>query len=218
MQNAHDYLTLRLVFVGFLLFLWGCGCPPDVKLGEIRLRKPDFLQFTGAESLTYTNATTNETSIFNGIDPGYNTSKLIVASLCSKPPISNQVSYYESIPFATKIYRGKGIDYQLSYFYKSFDPVQGDTASYIDALNIAGARFSLNILVSDRGKPALRSTPLVKQQDQARVIADTIINGMPYQQVYCHKDTSPSVFFTRNRGVVAFLRDGAWWYQTGLRP
>ncbi|RYF78372.1 MAG: hypothetical protein EOO39_01620 [Cytophagaceae bacterium] len=210
--------SIYLVLISFSLLLGSCGCPPDVKLGEVRLIKPDFLQFSGAESLTYTNATTSETSIFNGIDPGYNTSKLIVASLCSKPPISNQISYYESIPFATKIYRGKGVDYQLSYFYKTFDPVQGDTTSYVDALNIAGSRFSLNILVSDRGKPALKSTPLVKQQDQARVIADTIINGKRYQQVYCHKDTPPSVFFTRDRGVVAFLRDGTWWHQTGFHP
>ena len=180
--------------------------------------KPDFLRLSGTASMTYTNVTTGETFALRSEPMEYSSEKILYASLCTKPPISSQISYYESVPFASKRYKSSGTVYdEIHYYYKVYSPVQGDTTSYVDLLSIAGRQINMYILVSDRGKPNVRSLPLVKDKDRTRIIADTVLNNQPYRQVYCQA-TNPTVFFTIDRGVVAFQRTGAWWFQTGFRP
>lgn len=212
---------MHTLCLGILLLstwlLFSCVCPPDVKLGEIRLAKPQFLELSGTESMTYTNSMTGEVIIFKGEPMQYSTEKLIVASLCTKPPISSQFSYFEIVPFASKRYKTGGTQYEEMYFYYNvFTPVQGDTTSSIDLLSINGKQISMNILVSDRGKPTVRSLPLISAKNQTRVVADTMINSQRFQQVYCQV-LKPTVYFTPIRGVIAFYRNEAWWFQSGFK-
>ena len=204
---------LALISIGLLL--GGCGCPPDVKLGDIRLMKPNFLQLSGTESITYTNASSGETLVLLGTPMEYSIEKVLYASLCSKPPIDSQVSYYESVPFASKRYKSGGVQYEdMHFYYRVWTPVQGDTSSCVDLLSVA----DLMIVVSDRGKAAVHSIPLVKsKEEQTRIIADTILNNQRYRNVYC-KPIAPMSFFTTDRGVVAFRRGNVWWHQTGFKP
>lgn len=220
----------KLVSISFPLTLIGsvylmgmlvsCGCPPDKKLGEVRLTNPQFLQLSGTESITYTNATTGEKLLFRGAEMEYSTEKVIVATLCSKPLLSQQISYYESVPFSSKRYIGyidgrQGTE-ELHYYYRvHYGGFQSDTASYADLLDISGHKISMSLLASDRGKPNIRSFLLFNLSAQFRLIADTTINNQRFQQVYC-KTTNPTVYFTSNKGVIAFFRDGAWWFQTGF--
>lgn len=200
--------------------LVSCGCPPDKKLGELRLVNPQFLRLSGTESMTYTNATTGEKLLFRGAPMEYSTEKVIVATLCSKPPLSQQISYYESVPFSSKRYtgysEGRSGTEDLHYYYRVYGGSQGDTTSYADLLNINGYHISMNLLASDRGKPGVRSFPLFNSASQFRLITDTTINNQRFQQVYCQA-TTPMVYFTSNKGVIAFFRDGTWWFQTGFR-
>lgn len=206
---------------GFALFLsWlliGCVCPPDQKLGEMRLAKPQFLSLSGTESMTYTNSSTTQTLVLRGEPVEYNVEKLLVATLCQKTPVDIQFSYYESVPFATRRYKSSGIRLEeLRYTYKVFDPAQGDTTSYVDMLQIWGMQLDMSVLVSDRGKPTARSLPLLRDKAAIRVVADTTINNRSFQQVY-RQAVNPTVCFTSTRGVIAFYRDGAWWLQTGFQ-
>lgn len=222
MMNIKKLQNIKYVIrLGFVLsltwLLFRCGCPPNIKLGEIRLMKPQFLGLSGTESMTYTNSVTGETLIFKGEPMQYNAEQLVTASLCAKPPISSQFSYYEIVPFASKRYKTGGTQYEEIYlYYKVFTPVQGDTTSSIDLLSISGRQINMNILVSDRGKATVGSLPLISGINQARVVADTIINNQRYQQVYCHV-VKPTVCFTPTRGVIAYYRNEAWWFQTGFR-
>ena len=216
LQNAKHAICLGFV-LSLTWLLFGCGCPPNVKLGEIRLMKPQFLGLSGAESMTYTNAATGETLLFEGEPMQYDTEQLIVASLCTKPPISSQFSYYEVVPFVSKRYKTGGTQYEEIYlYYKVFTPVQGDTTSSIDLLSISGRQISMNIMVSNRGKATVGSLPLISGTNQTRVVADTVINNQRYQQVYCQA-TKPTVCFTATRGVISYYRNEAWWFQTGFR-
>lgn len=215
-QNAKHAICLGFV-LSLTWWLFSCGCPPNVKLGEIRLMKPQFLGLSGTESMTYTNSATGETLVFNGEPMQYNTEQLIIASLCTKPPISSQFSYYEIVPFASKRYKTRGTQYEEIYLYhKLFTPVQGDTTSSIDLLSISGRQITMNILVSNRGKATVGSLPLISGINQTRVVADTTINNQRYQQVYCQV-AGPTVYFTATRGVIAFYRNETWWFQTGFR-
>lgn len=167
--------------------------------------------------MTYTNSMTGELLAFRGEPMQYNSEKLIVASLCAKPPISSQISYYEVVPFASKRYKTEGPQYEEIYLsYKVYTPVQGDTTSSIDLLSIAGRQISMSILVSDRGKATASSLPLISGNNQTCIVADTTINNQRFQQVYCLV-VKPTVYFTPNRGVIAFYRNEAWWFQTGFR-
>lgn len=212
---AHtSRLGIVLSLIGLLL---SCVCPPDKKLGEIKLTKPQFLGLSGTESMTYTNSSTSQTLVFRGEPMEYNVEKILVATLCQKTPVSIQFSYYESIPFASRRYKTSGVQYEeIRYYYKVFDPVQGDTTSYVDLLSISGRQVNMQILVSDRGKPALRALPLIRDKAAIRVVADTTINNQRFQQVYCQA-FNPTVCFISTKGVIAFYRDEAWWFQTGFR-
>jgi hypothetical protein len=176
--------------------------------------KPNFLRLTGTESITFTNAGTGATLVLSGTPMEYTTDKIIYASLCSKPPVSSQFSYYESIPFVSKRYKSTGVSYEdIHYYHRVFTPVQGDTSSCVDLLSVA----DLQIVVSDRGKPSVHSIPLIKDKEEnIRIIADTVLNNQRYSQVYC-ATKNPITFFTTDRGVIAFRRGNTWWYQTGFK-
>ena len=179
--------------------------------------QPQFLRLSGAESMTYATSPNGATFVVQGGPLAYNVDKIYVSTLCSKAPFSSQISYYESIPFASKRYKSSGVLHEeIGYSYKVFDPIQSDTASCVDLLSVNGNQVSLNIPVSDGGKPAVRLLPLVNNKMQFRIIADTMINNQRFQEVCCQK-LNPTAYFTRDGSVIAFYRKETWWFQTGFR-
>jgi hypothetical protein len=196
-----------------------CTCPPNVKLGDVRIQKLDFFPFKGGESFTFVNQN-DETMVFNDITEKSFSNHIVISSLCTKAPISSQYTYYEGTPVYNLTYQAKYQFNTLSivYQYLTVNTDQPDTVlldrfdvtlrNNPNYYNLAG----FSIVASTRGNDQkLKTKNIDINNDSVAVAKDTLIFKTRFQKVYSNK-RNPKLLYTEKYGIVAFFLNSEWWY------
>jgi len=218
----------RLSVAGIMAMLTSCFlegiklCPKDENRGRLKLTNPTFSPYQGNEVLKFTNQSGHLLTLTNfEYDVLSTHQRLIMSTPCYKSDFVKQQIYYE-IPRLYVSYRQNKSDHLSTIMYSfgiqdlRLDHSSNDTLLAEDLTiinNFTKPSTTLRILVSDRGNQA-RFDPIKSQYPRLinyRMISDTVLGGHSYKQVYCSKEL-PSLFFTRQEGIVAFKDDKEWWY------
>jgi hypothetical protein len=218
-----------MIFVGLLSSLMGCflgieSCPEDQKIGQLRLTNPTFSPYRGNEVLTFSNQSGNQLRLTNFEYATLSTEqRLVVSTPCYKSDWNKQVIYYDSPRIFVSYRQSKSdylntIDYSFGIQDLRVDQSTSDTLLAEDLTiynNFNRPSSGLRVLVSDRGNRARFDSirGQYPQLIQYRLIADTVLNGRPYKRIYCLK-VSPTLFFTKSEGIIAFKDQQDWWYRT----
>jgi hypothetical protein len=196
-----------------------CTCPPNVKLGDVRMKNPGFFPFKGGESFTFINKN-GETMVFSDVSDKPYPNEIIISSLCEKAPISNQYTYYEGSPNYNLTYQAKYQFNTLSivYQYLTVNTDQPDTV-LLDRFDVTLRNnpnyYSLtgfSIVASTRGNDQkLKTKNIDIHNDSIAVTKDTLIFKTRFQKVYSNK-RNPKLLYTEKYGIVAFVFLNEWWY------
>jgi hypothetical protein len=222
METLMKTKTLFLFF-SFLISLQmfvgcqGCVCPEDIKLGEVKMLNPTFFPYKGGEILQFINDKNETISLVDSSDKQYE-NKIVVESLCTKPPISSQISYYLGTPsyFLRYVNTNAKLRIDVSFRTWSTQQLPNDSVFYDNCtINVQDRQTrignNLNILVSDRGNSKLLGSNFLKRYEATKLVRDTIINKINYKNVY--RDTQNSkVCYAEKIGIVSFFHNNQWWY------
>ena len=195
----------------------GCVCPDDIKLGEVKVLNPAFFPYKGGETLQFVNDKNEIISLVDSSDKQYE-NKIIVESLCTKPPISSQFSYYLGTPRYYLRYTNTIAKLRIEASFGTINTQQlpKDSVLYdYCSINVRSRGLNtnnnLNILVSDRGNAKLLSPNFLKTYENIRLVKDTVINKINYRNVY-YDAKNNGVCYAEKVGVVSFLHSNQWWY------
>ena len=158
--------------------------------------------------------------VFNDVSENQYPNHIIVSSLCTKAPISNQYTYYEGTPAYNLTHQAK---YQIStltmrYNYRTYDAYQvPDTVLYdsfrAELRSNSSPSLGVYITTSTRGNDVKlkmkRNIDLYN--DSLAVTKDTLIANTVFQKVYSDK-RDPKLLYTEKHGIVAFFFLSDWWY------
>lgn len=204
MKQPQNCIINYLALLVFLTNLMSCTCPSDIKLGEIRMINPSFFPYKGNEELTFVSSRGKIMKLKNTAQPQPN--RLFIETLCKKA-FSIQWSYYEGVHAYDLVYRSEIHNFSLQCSFKTLvsnNSSSSDTLFY-DYLGVN----NLELVVSDRGN---KNDEFIRNRlIQNRTVADTVINGIRYKNVYCRK-SEPSIYYTTTQGIIAFYYDNEWWY------
>jgi hypothetical protein len=205
----------KLLVLAFALLLLNCTrCPPDFKLGDVKMLNPLFLPLKGGEQLTYKNAKGDVLILKDSSEKQYE-NKIIVETLCQKKPFSIQFSYYEGTPRYNLRYVNT-VENLKFYFQLSTINTQTekDTVLY-DVLNIdyklngsSNLNNNLYILISDRGN-GLKIPDFTKNRSVK--LADTLINAISYKNAF-YNNQNKKMVYVANIGLVSFWHKNEWWF------
>lgn len=197
-----------------------CTCPPNVKLGDVRMKNPNFFPFKGGESFTFINKY-GQTMVFNDVSENQYPNHIIVSSLCTKAPISNQYTYYEGTPAYNLTYQAK---YQIStltmhYNYQTYDAYQVPDTVLYDSFGVQisnnsnSDRWGISVVTSTRGNDVKLKLKEYADffNDNVTISKDTLIANTVFQKVYSDK-RDPKLLYTEKHGIVAFFFLSDWWY------
>lgn len=214
------------------------GCPPDENLGKLNLVSPDFAPYKGNETLTFTNAAGSRLTLSNYEYTGRAQERQLVLSMpCYKSEQLRQQIYYIT-PQVSVSYRTAKTDLSGSIYYSygiedlRVDPdVRSNRPDTVLAEvltiynNFTKPNTPLQVLASDRGNRSKFNLTASQYNPYPgfvayRTISDTVINGRAYKDVLCSTQTlnalqsaaSPTLYFTRKEGIIAFKDDRQWWY------
>jgi hypothetical protein len=216
-------LSFSLPVLLLLVTFSGCFCPDDVVIGELSLTAKSIWPFEGSEDFTYINKD-GEELVFKGSSENAMQIKpaIIMERMCSKPSIDYQDAYYTSESFAYEYHLSPEI--YLAFIYMVSRENNAPPTSHTDTILYETFRPSLvNVndpsgsktncffrqLVSDRGNTLANET--IQAFNDVRTIADTTLNGVAYQNLFCHS-SNPGLFYSNEFGVVLFNHDNDWWY------
>jgi hypothetical protein len=222
----------RLLAVALALFasqLTGCSllgielCPADQDLGTLKLVRPRFSVYRGDETLTFANLANEKRVLGNYSYPVPSGSqKLVLTTPCNKSVFIKQEVYY-NVPYTFVLFRENKAQYLTSQIYYSFgiedmridqstnDTLFAETLTVNNGYRLPNTR--LRVLIADRGRNSARFSPArLADLLNYRIIADTLLGGQRYKQVYCVKE-SPTLFFAYPEGIVAFKDEQEWWYR-----
>lgn len=213
MKKNNNQLNSIVLFVIVILCI-ACNCPQNVKLGDVKMLNLSFFPLKGGETLKYINDNKDILVLADSSDK-ISDNQIIVESLCSKPPISSQFSYYLGTPNYRLRYVNSKENLRLLFSFQTYNTQQlpRDTVLY-DCLIVDYSSerqgTSFQIISSDRGNRQLLEINKTKNTDGLEVV-DTIINKRKYEKVYFLK-TNPSVLYAEKIGVIAFRHRNQNWY------
>jgi hypothetical protein len=206
--------------LGCGLMLAGCGCPGDVQVGSVRLLSGSFWPYSGNDELVFEN---KEGEVVTFVTSGYSTraNPLTYEVLCQRWPWAPQQSYYLPDVGYTQTFKSGNYYDQLTGLSVTLN-VESDLAAAppdtvffevcrlrVDSrqtIGNGGGTFSF--LTSLRGQPPARFSRY--ERLRFRVIPDTMLGNRRYTQVYTQRGV-PSLFFTREQGLVAIRTEFTTW-------
>lgn len=212
--NAKFLIGFGFIINGFLIGCEGCTCPPDVKLGDVKMINPSFFPLKGGETLRYINDK-KEIIILTDSSEKQFENRIIVESPCAKPPISVQHIYYSGTPSYILKYVNtqENLRLEFSFTTKNTQQFPKDTVLY-DYLNteVRSMRKSINlgILVSDRGNRKIIEPSRLKAFENIKMV-DTVLNGKKYERVF-YNSTDKSIFYAEKIGLISFIHKNERWY------
>ena len=212
--NAKFLIGLGFTINGFLIGCEGCTCPPNVKLGDVKMINPSFFPLKGSEMLRYINDKKEIITLTDSSEKQFE-NKIIVESLCAKPPISNQFSYYGGTPSYNLRYVNTQENLRIEFSFRTINTQQlpKDTVLY-DYLNTGVYSMrkgtNLGILVSDRGNRKIIEPLRLKIFENIRIV-DTVLNGNKYERVF-YNSTDKSILYAEKIGLISFIHKNERWY------
>jgi hypothetical protein len=202
-------LKLLAIFVGY--FLMACSCPPDVKLGEIKMINPSFFPLKGGEILRFINDKKEILVLTDSSGKQY-PNKLIQATLCQHTPFAIQFSYYEGTPSYDLTYVNTKEHLKIYFYFRTLASAMKD--SYYDYFSASiGSPESTNlaIMVSDRGNLNKIDSLTILRFANIKMLKDSVLNGKSYKNIY-YDGTKPKIYYSESIGVIAFWFKNQWWY------
>lgn len=212
--NAKILVVITFSINWILTGCEGCTCPPNVKLGDVKMLTPSFFSLKGGETLKYINSKKEIITLTDSSEKQIE-NQIIVESLCAKPPISNQFSYYSGTPSYNFRYVNTQENLRLEFSFRTLNTQQlpKDTVLY-DYLNtgVSSMRKSTNlgILVSDRGNRKIIEPSRLKIFENIKMV-DTTLNGRKYEHVFYNK-TDKSILYAEKIGLISFIHKNERWY------
>jgi hypothetical protein len=211
--NTALYKALHLFLCCSVL---ACSCPPDVKLGDVKMKKPNFCPLRGGETLQYINSK-NKVMTFT-YSPPYTpaTNKILVGVLCKKEPVAIQFAYYEGTPSMSLHYSTKDDSIQIYHSFMTLnDQTYSDTLFYDMVIsqvnNKIGEPISIDIMTSNRGNYKKFSIVIIDRFKNIKMVKDTMINNNRYSNLYFDQ-IRKNALYAENIGLVAFFYKNEWWY------
>ena len=198
-----------------------CFCPDDVVLGKVEVENLDIWPFQGNEAFTFVNATGEELTFAGSTKNIATNSPIIMERNCTKLHLDTQDTYYDSESLLFEYHLNTSV--YLNYFHMVRNSVESPT-SHVDTVlyetfdarvvntswTVAPATNDfVSLLVSDRGNTL--SSDIRDIYDDFRVIPDTTLNGIQYQDLICHSN-NPGLFYSKIHGVVLFNYNDDWWH------
>lgn len=214
------YLRTSLYSLLITLCLSGCKrCPPDVKLGEVSVKNTAFISYREGQLLTYVNASGNSLILKDTADK-IESIPLTQESICSNTPLRGSHYYYDCLnarslslkplKYIPGLYNNYAISIRHEVLNRQGPPADTlfyDSFSAYNRLNGG----SVIIITNERGNRAKFPINVISISQQYRLIADTVMNGTTYRDVYASVK-NPTLFYSASLGVVAFKDKEEWWY------
>lgn len=201
----------------FAAVLGGCGCPPDVRLGNLTLQSGSFWPYSGKDELIFENARGESVTFIteNFSNQGY---RLRQETLCDEGVLDRQEAYYQPNVGYFQSFKALRTDHFLGLslnltIQNDLNTAPADTV-FFEQLSVSvyargqmpnGGYFAM--LTSPRGTVPNRIPRYVLPP---RVIADTVLGGRRYQQVYTQPQ-NPTHFYTKKEGLVALRTADVTW-------
>ncbi len=212
--SSKVLISFSFIINGFLIGCEGCTCPPDMKLGDVKMVNASFFSLKGGETLKYVNDKKEVITLTDSSEKQIE-NKIIVESLCAKPPISAQFSYYSGTPSYSLRYVNTPENLRLAFSFRTINTQQlpKDTVLY-DFLSVEvrsmGKGINLGILVSDRGNRKTIEPSKLKIFENIKMI-DTVLNGKKYERVF-YNNTDKSILYAEKIGLISFIHKNERWY------
>jgi len=190
-------------------------------LGNVSFENRDIWPFQGEEVFTFVNLTGEELVFSGSVENAVQNLPILMERNCTKLHLDWQDTYYDAELLSFEYHLNTSV--YLSYYYMVRNSIESPS-SHIDTIlyETFDARFVntswtvapptndfVSLLVTDRGNAL--SSDLGDIYDDFRVIPDTTLNGIQYQDLICHSN-NPGLFYSKIHGVVLFNYNDDWWY------
>lgn len=206
-----------LLFLALTMLCVACGCPPDIRLGNVTMQSGSFWPYSGKDELIFEN-NRGESVTFITDESSNQGVRLRKEVLCYKSPLDKQESYYQADVGHFQSFKALRTDYFLGLAVNL--NVQADLNTspvdtvFFEQLSVSvysrgqvsnGGYFSM--LTSPRGASPAKLPGYARSP---HVIADTVLGNRRFQDVYTDR-TNPSLFYTKKEGLVAIRTTEVTW-------
>ncbi|MEM6268539.1 MAG: hypothetical protein AAF998_03835 [Bacteroidota bacterium] len=209
-----QHLSFRALCASLLCsFLLGCGCPPDEKIGEIRLQSSTqgWIAYQGNETLPFTNANRDGLRLRNRCGAEASTDRLCIRTICTENKIKGQ-SFCEYFDAESRrfIFQDDADSLLLDLLFYSavYDP---EARHFVDVVRVTlswgTAIISGEKVLGQNFSGILDSTKLSlgpPLEELGRVKLDSVY----FENVYSRTEGPLALWLSPEQGLVGFSRNG----------